>query len=139
MTIGQSLHGIRLRNQYGQYLFLHSAFRSANIYQFDGSAGSVHPGTLFIRTREGTNWATGEPGFVFTIADTGDGIAHENIKRLFEPFFSTKGTTGTGLGLWVSKEIIERHRGAIRLRSSQSAEHHGSVSTIFLPYRAAER
>lgn len=111
----------------------------ANLIANALDAMSSDPRTLFIRTREGTNWPTGQRGVVFTIADTGDGIAHENIKRLFEPFFSTKGTTGTGLGLWVSKEIIERHRGAIRLRSSQSGERHGSVFTIFLPFSAAER
>lgn len=111
----------------------------ANLIANALDAMSSDPRTLFIRTREGTNWPTGERGVVFTIADTGDGIARENIKRLFEPFFSTKGTTGTGLGLWVSKEIIERHRGSIRLRSSQCVERRGSVFRIFLPFSAAER
>jgi signal transduction histidine kinase/putative methionine-R-sulfoxide reductase with GAF domain len=96
-------------------------------------------GTLLIRTRESTHWPTGERGIVFTVADSGTGISKETIHRLFEPFFTTKGTTGTGLGLWVSKDIITRHRGAIRLRSSQSPAHHGTVITVFLPFAAAER
>ncbi|HTH53196.1 MAG TPA: ATP-binding protein [Edaphobacter sp.] len=96
-------------------------------------------GNLFIRTREATHWSTGERGIVFTIADTGSGIAKETAQRIFEPFFTTKGTIGTGLGLWVSKEIIHRHRGAIRLRSSQSSTRHGTVFTIFLPFDAVVR
>jgi PAS domain S-box-containing protein len=96
-------------------------------------------GYLLIRTREATNWSTGERGIVFTVADTGSGIAKETIRRIFEPFFTTKGTIGTGLGLWLSKEIIVRHRGAIRLRSSQSAAHHGTVLAIFLPFDAVKR
>jgi PAS domain S-box-containing protein len=100
---------------------------------------STKPGRLFIRTREATNWRNGDRGVVVTIADTGCGIAREAIPRIFEPFFTTKGTTGTGLGLWVSKDIVSRHRGAIRLRSSLSAMHRGTVFTIFLPVDAAER
>lgn len=97
------------------------------------------PGRLRIRTREATHWPSGERGIVFTVADTGGGIADEALGRLYEAFFTTKGTIGTGLGLWVSKEIVTRHRGAIRLRSSQSAAHHGTVFTVFLPFDAATR
>jgi PAS domain S-box-containing protein len=94
---------------------------------------------LFIRTREGTYWSTAERGIVFTIADTGSGIPQETIQRIFEPFFTTKGTIGTGLGLWVSKEIVSRHRGGMHLRSSQSPLHHGTVFTVFLPFEAVIR
>jgi PAS domain S-box-containing protein len=111
----------------------------ANLIANALDAMSPTPGTLFVRTREGTNWSSGETGVVFTIADTGDGIAGDAIKRLFQPFFTTKGTTGTGLGLWVSKEIITRHRGTIRLRSSRLPARHGAVFSIFLPFAAAER
>ena len=96
-------------------------------------------GRLFIRTREATHWRTGERGILFTIADTGCGIARQTMKRLFEPFFTTKGTIGTGLGLWISKEIIARHRGTLRLRSIQSPAHHGTVFTVFLPFNAETR
>jgi PAS domain S-box-containing protein len=111
----------------------------ANLIANALDAMNPHPGSLFIRTREARHWTTGERGVVFTVADTGSGIAKENVTRLFEPFFTTKGTTGTGLGLWVSREIITRHRGAIRLRSSQSPAHHGTVITVFLPFDAVER
>lgn len=51
------------------------------------------------------------------ISDTGTGIAAEDAKRLFEPFFSTKSSKGTGLGLWISRGILQKHEGVIRFRS----------------------
>ena len=111
----------------------------ANLIANALDAMGTEPGTLFVRTREATRWATGERGILLTIADTGTGIPAKFRKRLSEPFFSTKGTIGTGLGLWVSKEIVDRHRGEMRIRSSQAAEHHGSVFSIFLPFEAVVR
>ncbi len=102
-------------------------------------AMSLHGGRLLIRSREGCHWKTGRPGLVVTIADTADGIPAAALGQIFEPFFTTKGMAGTGLGLWVSQEIMARHRGAMRLRSSQGEGHHGSVFTLFLPFRAMER
>jgi PAS domain S-box-containing protein len=96
-------------------------------------------GHLFLRSRLGTNWINREHGIVITIADTGVGMSAETMAKLFNPFFTTKGMTGTGLGLWVSKEIIGRHRGLLRVRSSQSATHHGTVFNIFLPFDAVVR
>lgn len=91
-------------------------------------------GSLFLRSREATGWRTGRRGLALTIADTGTGISHEQQPRIFEAFFTTKGASGTGLGLWVSKEIIARHKGALRVRSSQDPAHRGTVFTIFLPF-----
>lgn len=108
----------------------------ANLIANAIDALSSAPRTLFIRTREATRWSTGERGIVLTVADTGSGIAKATMKRLFEPFFTTKGTIGTGLGLWVSKEIIARHRGAIRLRTSQSPAHQGTVFAVFVPFES---
>ena len=81
----------------------------------------------------------GEPGISVTIADTGAGMSPETQRRLFRPFFTTKGLTGTGLGLWVSKGIIDRHRGKLNVRSSQSPAHRGTIFTLFLPFNAALR
>jgi signal transduction histidine kinase len=53
--------------------------------------------------------------------------------RAFEPFFSTKDNTGTGLGLWVSLEILQKHQGSIRLRT-RTGQNSGSVFRIFLPF-----
>lgn len=96
-------------------------------------------GRLMLRTRMGRNWADGESGVVITIADTGPGMSAKTVAKLFNPFFTTKGLTGTGLGLWVAKQIVDRHRGTLRVRSSQAAKHHGTVFTMFLPFNAVVR
>ncbi len=90
-------------------------------------------GRLLLRSREGRDAGTGRYGLILTIADTGQGMSSETLTRIFEPFYSTKGVAGTGLGLWISKEIIDRHHGQLRVRSSQRAGHAGTVFTIFLP------
>jgi PAS domain S-box-containing protein len=91
-------------------------------------------GRLLLRSRKGTDWATGRQGLVLTVADTGEGIAPENMGQIFEAFFTTKGIGGTGLGLWVSQEIVQRHNAALRARSSRSRQHGGTVFTLFLPF-----
>ena len=93
-------------------------------------------GRLLLRSRDATDWKTGRRGMVITVADTGSGMSAENRRRIFEPFFTTKGASGTGLGLWVSKEIVARHRGELRVRSSQNVKYRGTVFTMFLPYEA---
>jgi len=95
-------------------------------------AMSPNGGRLVIRSRIGTDWLTHRHGVIFTVADTGSGMAPHTLARIFKPFFTTKGLSGTGLGLWISHEIIQRHHGTIRARSSQAA-HHGTVFTLFLP------
>jgi signal transduction histidine kinase len=66
------------------------------------------------------------------VADTGEGIGPEMTAHLFEPFQTTKGLTGTGLGLWVSKGIVEKHGGHIGTRSRRGARQ-GTVFTVWLP------
>jgi PAS domain S-box-containing protein len=102
---------------------------------------AMHPrgGRLIIRSREGCDYATQRPGLVITIADTGTGMSAETLSKIFEPFYTTKGIAGTGLGLWISKEIVERHQGSLRVRSSQRPGHTGTVFSIFLPFEAATR
>ena len=90
-------------------------------------------GTLTLRTRRGRDWKTGRTGVRATIADTGEGMTPETRARLFEAFYTTKATKGTGLGLWVSSEIIKRHGGRIGVRSSRVPERSGSVFSVFLP------
>ena len=60
---------------------------------------------------------TGEPSVRVTIADNGTGIEPTARCHLFEPLFTTLGIIGTGLGLWVAKQIVEKHRGAIQVKS----------------------
>jgi PAS domain S-box-containing protein len=105
------------------------------------AADAMHPlgGRLLLRTREATNWITGERGVTFTVADTGTGIPPSAVNRIFEAFFTTKDIGGTGLGLWVSSEIVTRHRGALRVRSTQKQGRSGTVFTMFLPFNAVSR
>jgi PAS domain S-box-containing protein len=94
-------------------------------------------GRLLVRSREATDWSTGRKGLTLTIADTGIGMGSEVMEKIFDPFFTTKGIGGTGLGLWVSKEIAERHNGVLKVRSSQRDGGRGTVFTLFLPFDAA--
>jgi PAS domain S-box-containing protein len=72
-------------------------------------------------------------GVRITIADTGPGIPPEHLESIFEPFFTTKKDTGTGLGLWVSRELVEKHGGSLRVRSRTTDPLCGTVFSIFLP------
>lgn len=82
-----------------------------------------------------TTWREGERVAV-SVADTGTGIAPENLERIFQPFFSTKDTVkGTGLGLSVSHGIVQAHGGEIRVESSLGK---GAVFTVILPIHGAE-
>lgn len=96
-------------------------------------------GRLIVRSRDGHNWTTGQAGLLVTIADTGPGMNSVTAKKAFDAFYSTKGMAGTGLGLWVSKEIVLRHRGKLRFCSRQTAKLSGTVFSLFLPYDAALR
>jgi signal transduction histidine kinase len=96
-------------------------------------------GRLLLRSRVGTDWTSGRKGLVITVADTGGGMPKTVQSRIFEPFYTTKGVSGTGLGLWVSSEIIHRHRGALRFRSSQTERRRGTAFTIFLPFDGVSR
>jgi PAS domain S-box-containing protein len=96
-------------------------------------------GRLLLRSREATDWRSGRRGMVLTVADTGGGIPPAAQARIFDAFFTTKGIAGTGLGLWVSKEIVDRHAGRLRFRTSQRPGAGGTVFSLFLPYEAAVR
>ena len=76
------------------------------------------------------------PGVLITIKDEGAGISDEIRDQLFQPFFSTKGEAGTGLGLWVSKGIVQKHDGVIELVSHTDPHQHGTAISVFLPYGA---
>ncbi len=78
-------------------------------------------------------------GVRITIADTGMGIPPEHLENIFEPFFTTKKDTGTGLGLWVSRELVEKHGGSMRVRSRVSDPLCGTVFSIFLPEQGGPR
>ena len=72
-----------------------------------------------------------------TVADTGHGIEQVHLRSIFEPFFTTKGERGTGLGLWVTRGIIEEHGGKLQLRSTTSGRHQGTTFRITLPVHSS--
>jgi PAS domain S-box-containing protein len=72
-------------------------------------------------------------GVRITVADNGFGIPTEHLESIFEPFFTTKKDTGTGLGLWVSRELVKKHGGSLRVRSRTANPLCGTVFSIFLP------
>ena len=91
-------------------------------------------GRLLIRSRKGRDWKTRRPGLVLTVADSGSGIPREVQRHIFEAFFTTKGTAGNGLGLWVCQEIVARHHGSLRVRSCTRAGRNGTTFALFLPF-----
>ncbi len=90
-------------------------------------------GKIILRVQKKTAWKSGAEGVCVTIADTGQGMSTATQKRIFEPFFTTKGIHGTGLGLWVSSEIVHKHGGVFRIRSREGL-HSGTAISIFFPF-----
>ncbi len=72
------------------------------------------------------------------VEDNGPGIASEHLERIFEPFFTTKKEVGTGLGLYVSKQIVERHGGSIRVNARSDKGARGAVFSVLLPCTESE-
>jgi len=94
-----------------------------------------HGGRLILHVRESTCASdAGCKGMRITVLDTGAGISLGVRRNLFAPFYTTKGEKGTGLGLWVSRGIIEKHEGSIYLRSSTQAGKSGTAFSVFLPF-----
>jgi len=77
-------------------------------------------GRLILRTREFVNHNSGKLCVRLTIADTGSGMNSEVLSRIFEPFYTTKGVAGNGLGLWLTLEIMKKCGSAMRVRSAMS-------------------
>lgn len=94
-------------------------------------------GSLIIRVAKSRRWdRLVIEGVRITVMDTGSGIASQDKAQLFQPFFTTKEDVGTGLGLWVTHGIVERHGGTIQVKSRAGTEKHGTVFSIFLPFQA---
>ncbi len=91
-------------------------------------------GKLWLRAQRTKNWTHGmEEGVRITVADSGSGMSPEVQRRLCIPFFTTKSDVGTGIGLWVTKTLIEKQGGYLRFRSRQGRKA-GTVVSFFLPY-----
>lgn len=93
-------------------------------------------GRILVRAHRSRSWKRpDETGIRFAFADTGIGMNAEVRQHAFEAFFTTKEVTGTGLGLWVSQEIIVKHRGLVHLRSRPAGgdKPSGTVFQVFIP------
>ncbi len=75
---------------------------------------------------------------VLTLGDNGHGIPSRFLAHLFQPFFTTKGEHGTGLGLWISREILQKYGATIRVRSRVGDSHHGTCFRIAFPLKAGQ-
>jgi PAS domain S-box-containing protein len=95
-------------------------------------------GRIVIHARNSHDFMSGRYGIRLTIADTGVGIPERNKSRLFAPFFTTKKDVGTGLGLWITKDLLEKKGGHIRVRSRNSKPS-GTIMSIYLPQVAPEK
>jgi two-component system, chemotaxis family, CheB/CheR fusion protein len=95
---------------------------------------AMHPsGELLVKVSKAVSWRNLKvPGVRLLVVDNGSGISARARDQMFSPFFSTKEDQGTGLGLWVSKQIIDRHGGTIRFRSKKGI---GTCFSVFLPLR----
>jgi PAS domain S-box-containing protein len=91
-------------------------------------------GTLFISVKDAEN---PPDGIVLTIQDDGVGIAPDDLPRVFDAFFTTRGTVGTGIGLFIAKQFIEGHGGRIEIESKKDTDDHGTIVRVFLPVASA--
>jgi signal transduction histidine kinase len=111
---------------YGLQGEVRQVFSNLLVNAIDASSKSL----IHIRARHTT--CTGRPGISVIISDQGSGIPVAIRQRLFSPFFTTKQSVGTGLGLWVTRGIIEKQGGSIRFRS-RTDKPSGTVFRVFLP------
>jgi PAS domain S-box-containing protein len=102
----------------------------ANIVGNALEAMEVRGGTIKVRARLCGSVA------IVTVSDTGHGIDKANMLSIFEPFFTTKGERGTGLGLWVTRGIVEEHGGTLQLRSCTAGPRRGTTIRITLPTKS---
>lgn len=96
-------------------------------------------GRLQMRLRAAHDPHTGAPGAMITVADNGTGMDAAVVRRIYEPFFTTKEDVGTGLGMWVTKGIVDKHQGRLRVRSATGSFGRGTVFTLFLPRSAGSK
>jgi signal transduction histidine kinase len=75
------------------------------------------------------------PSVRISVSDNGYGISRSALANLFQPFFTTKGLIGNGLGLWVSKQLVEKHGGTIQVRSRTNGRFQGTTFSVVLPLK----
>jgi signal transduction histidine kinase len=92
-----------------------------------------HGGMLRVRCLDTTDWTTETQGVRFVISDSGTGISDALLPQIFAAFFTTKDVKGSGIGLWLTSEIVAKHRGRVRVRSRDHGPYRGTLFDIFLP------
>lgn len=90
-------------------------------------------GKIYARLTPAHEWKDHRRGLRLTFADTGMGIPAKNMSRIWDPFFTTKGAAGNGIGLSLVKNTVQKHHGVLLVRSSTRPGHSGTVFSIFLP------
>jgi two-component system, chemotaxis family, CheB/CheR fusion protein len=99
----------------------------------------VSAGSLTLRVSASVDWRNRErPGLRTTIADSGIGMNPETLSKIYEPFFTTKNETGTGLGMWVSTQLVERLQGDLRVWSTTRPGKSGTTFSLFLPFEPSK-
>jgi signal transduction histidine kinase len=93
-------------------------------------------GALHLRGGYALHPGTSACGIRISVADHGTGVPRGVSGKVFEPFFTTKGDTGTGLGLWLTKDIIERHHGYVKSRNHKHP--HGAVFSVWIPEKPVD-
>jgi len=94
-------------------------------------------GRIVLRASASVDASDGRRLVRIAVADDGAGMTLATTKNIFDPFFTTKGTVGTGLGLWICKQLVEKHGGSIRVRSKTGGERRGTTFSVLLPQDAA--
>ena len=122
-----------------------SADSSLEVYVKDGelrqillnltanAADACHEGgKIWFRAHRAANWKGSGDGIRITIADNGSGMSPDVQRRVFAPFFTTKAAHGTGIGLWITKCLVEQQGGYVHFRSSQGKKR-GTIMSLYLP------
>ena len=95
-------------------------------------------GRIEIGIQDSMDWQSMTPRVAVTVADSGPGVPEQFRQKIWEPFFTTKAETGTGLGLWLVEETVHKNGGSIHLRTATAPERHGTVFRMLLPIHASE-
>jgi len=127
---------VNLQKQYGDGIQIHAVAGELRQVLANLIANSLDAiaegGTIVLRTSKFLA-PGGKKSVRITVADNGFGIEAAASQNIFEPLFTTKESVGTGLGLWVSKQLVEKHGGSIRFRSSTQPGHRGTTFSVVLP------
>lgn len=131
----KNLRVVRQYETYEPIIVFPGEMRQVVLNLLSNAIEATHAGgRIVVRIRGSRRWnGHSARGLRLSIGDDGSGIPREIRERLGEPFFTTKGQGGTGLGLWLTQSILSRYGGSLQLRSSVSSNRHGTVFSIFLP------